>query len=236
MKNKKSYYAVIPADVRYNKKICSNAKLLYGEITALCNEKGFCWASNQYFADLYGVHKRTISKWFSQLQKENYIKIEIEKNINGYDRKVYIHENVHTPTRKGVYPLHEKVHTPTRKELHNNTYNNTTNNTYNIDLFNELWTLYDKKTNKVQAVRSFKSKEKLFPENIKDIILDYVRSTPDKQYRKHFATWLNNECWNDEIIIPKTPEEIEKEKKDAYKAEQKRLIQERWKKQERGEL
>jgi hypothetical protein len=73
----KSYYAIIPANVRYNDNLTPNAKLLYGEITALCNEKGFCWATNSYFSELYKVDKRTISRWISQLEKNNHISIKI---------------------------------------------------------------------------------------------------------------------------------------------------------------
>lgn len=27
----------------------------------------------------------------------------------------------------------------------------------------------------------------------------YVKSTPDKQFRKNPQTWLNGQCWNDEV-------------------------------------
>ena len=74
----RAYYSIIPANVRYDDELTPNAKLLYGEITALCNDKGYCWATNDYFATLYKVSKRTISSWISQLNQKGYITIEIK--------------------------------------------------------------------------------------------------------------------------------------------------------------
>ena len=66
------YYAVLSADVRYAK-IANGAKLLYAEITALSNKKGYCWASNGYFAKLYGVDVRTIKRWLAHLSSCGFI-------------------------------------------------------------------------------------------------------------------------------------------------------------------
>lgn len=84
-----AYYAVIPADVRYADAIQPNAKLLYGEITALCNQEGHCWASNDYFAELYGVTASTISRWISALEKQGYIHTEMVATEKGSERHIY---------------------------------------------------------------------------------------------------------------------------------------------------
>lgn len=73
----KGYYAIIPANVRYDKDLPANAKLLYGEITALRDDNGCCWASNSYFGNLYGVSNKSVSRWIKALVDKGYITSEI---------------------------------------------------------------------------------------------------------------------------------------------------------------
>ena len=95
-KVKPSYYAVIPASVRYDDSIPANAKLLYGEISALIGEEGFCYASNAYFAELYKVSERTITGLVSKLQKAGHICISIERDDTGQitARKLFLSVSV----------------------------------------------------------------------------------------------------------------------------------------------
>ncbi len=133
----KSYYAIIPANVRYDEELTPNAKLLYGEITALCNEKGYCWASNVYFAELYKVSKTSISKWISQLTAKGYITSKIiyrdgTKIIE--ERRLYIthpiEEKLNRYERKVKEGIEEKLNTPIEEKLKEN--NTVINNTVNI--------------------------------------------------------------------------------------------------------
>ena len=75
-----TYYAVIPADVRYDENLPPNAKLLYGEITALVGADGFCYASTAHFASLYKMSERTISGLLGKLQEQKYIEIVLDKD------------------------------------------------------------------------------------------------------------------------------------------------------------
>lgn len=109
-----NFYAIIPANVRYAN-IPANAKLLYAEITALCNQKGYCWASNQYFANLYNIHKVSISRLISILEKNNFITIQNQIEEGGLTKRfIGLNKIVNTPLNKNV--------------KHNNINNNNINN------------------------------------------------------------------------------------------------------------
>ena len=102
----RSYYAVLPANIRYDKNITPNAKLLYAEITALCNDKGYCWAGNAYFAELYGVTKTSISNWISSLQKNGYIDVQLIYKENSKEiqsRHISIANNIPIQNNLNTY-------------------------------------------------------------------------------------------------------------------------------------
>lgn len=157
----KAYYAIIPANVRYDKDLAPNAKLLYGEITALCNEKGYCWASNQYFADLYHSSISAVQKWVSALVKKGYINLELvykEGTKQVLHRKLYITPgvNIYTTSHKNLYdPGVKNYMTPgVNICVENNTsINNTFNNT---DIY--------------------KGKKKQKSETVKSIIAEYTEN------------------------------------------------------------
>jgi len=85
-----NYYAIIPAEVRYSA-IKPNAKLLFGELTALSNKHGYSFASNNYFAELYSVSKNTISLWIKELIDAGFVSSQLIKDKNQIiERRIYI--------------------------------------------------------------------------------------------------------------------------------------------------
>ena len=75
MNSKPNYYGVLPAQVRYDTALTNLAKLLYCEISALSSKDGICFATNGYFAKIYGKTERTISRAICSLEENGYVKI-----------------------------------------------------------------------------------------------------------------------------------------------------------------
>lgn len=87
-----AFDAIIPAPVRHNDQLCANAKLLYGEIRALSTVHGYCWASNQFFAELYKVTERSVARFIAQLEDLEFISVQILRDGGGHvsGRRIYI--------------------------------------------------------------------------------------------------------------------------------------------------
>jgi hypothetical protein len=193
MKEKPNYYAIIPADVRYSDKITSLQKLLFGEITSLSNEKGYCWATNNYFANLYGKHVSTISKSIASLSEAGFVRVKVVRDENNR-----VIERIIKITR----PIGEKVKTSCLKSqappVKNTKYNTKDNNKKNI-LFNSWWDLYDKKTGKEACEKKFMKLDINICQKCVDVTPKHVASTQNSKYRRNPLTWLNQGCWDDEI-------------------------------------
>lgn len=137
--NQVNYYSIIPATVRYDKELKASEKLLYGEITALANKYGYCYAKNRYFANLYDVSIETVSRWLSHLQLKKYIEIDVIRNENKevISRNIYI---LDIPSiQKNQYPYYQKNQEGINKKVKDNIIN------INIDdLYYYLMTKNDK--------------------------------------------------------------------------------------------
>ena len=70
--------------------------------------------------------------------------------------------------------------------------------------FNEFWDTYGKKKDLTKCKAKFLSLSDADVNNIMAVVSAYVRSTPDTQFRKNPATWINGKCWLDDIDKPKT--------------------------------
>lgn len=225
MKIKPTYYAVIPANVRYDKDLTPNAKLLYAEITVLTQSNGICWASDTYFMELYNVKRQSIQRWLKSLEDKGYISrkviykkgtSEIEKRyirvyagmLQGYtqncDKGIHNNDTVNT-TSANTTSINSNTYGDLDKSSSSSKYDK-------VPFFNEFWELYPKKSGKGQALKTFKNKVKT-KETFELISKDLKRRKGFEQWQKnkgqfipHPSTYLNSEMWLDEYEVKKKSE------------------------------
>lgn len=210
--NQPSYYAVIPANVRYDKRLKSAAKLLYGEITCLTQRDGYCWADNSYFAELYGVDTSTISRWISQLSSFGYVDVELLKS-EGNKRKITIDKKVNTYRQKSQdlltkksRPIDEKV-----KSIYENIKINNKSNREGAIAFFEVnfpsrfeVLMMQYKT----RITDFVKFAEMFEATVMQERLEYDADVLEGRFRKFARNWIDNqskyEVKNVEVVQLKT--------------------------------
>jgi hypothetical protein len=108
--------ANLPANVRYDKRLSSSAKILYAEIRALCNQEGYCWASTKHFEEAHGMSKRSILSMMADLETCGYI---VRGRAENGERHITLAEQVQKTAPHGA----ENCTPPPSPLIYNNTLN-----------------------------------------------------------------------------------------------------------------
>lgn len=71
--------------------------------------------------------------------------------------------------------------------------------------FEKIWNIYERKGNRQTSIKKWDKLKEETKKKIFDHVPMYVLSTPDKQFRKNFETYLNQQAWDDEIVKRSAP-------------------------------
>ena len=66
--------------------------------------------------------------------------------------------------------------------------------------FEDFWNLYNKKIDTSRCKAKYEKLSERDKGKIKDSLPDYLKSIMDKTFLKNPQTYLNGQCWNDELI------------------------------------
>ena len=211
------YTAVLPPRVRYDEKLSPTAKLLFCEIMAMTDVKGFCWATNRYLAGLMRVHKNSIPRFVNELAARGYVRTEVVRGEAGdvEERRIFVEDLAMTalpPINPTVNtPLNTEVNTPINPSVNKNVKNikhspyspprgtrsreHKKTPDYRPEAFEKLWTWYpgdpdrhSKRGNRQRAIRAW---DKLMPSAE---LIDTMAEALARQAR--------SDEWRDGIGIP----------------------------------
>ena len=181
---KPSYYAILPADVRYDDRLSAREKLLYAEITALSNKEGYCWAGNTYFANLYNSTNRTIITAINNLENFGYLRREMIYKKNSKE----VQKRLLYPMTKFSLPSEENFTTP-REE--NFTDNNTSINKTSINNTHDISFTYIEEENP-----TIKKTKKFIPPTLEEVE-QYCKERNNSVNPKMFFDYYSVNDWCD---------------------------------------
>ena len=141
---------ILPISILGDSNLTPLERLLLISILSLCKQKGYCWATNEYFAKLFNVRKQTISKSISSLSKNNYIELKFDNSEKNSSKRIIKISNALT---KIILGIKENMNTIVNKN-HNqyNEYNKKKN------IINEIYTR-DEEGNEYWNGKKIESKE-----------------------------------------------------------------------------
>ena len=230
---KPSYWAVIPAGVRYDPELPASAKLLYAEISSLTNQEGYCYASNAYFMALFGSSDATVTRQLRILEQRGYIRRE-DATGGKSQRRIYAGINPAAgapsdpPSKMTIPPVKNDGGPPSKMTGRTEEYNNKTNNPpkapqgaagaiWDPEAFERFWKLYPKKKDKAKAIREWnrlKADRKLMRQMSAALRTQMASEEWQRDNGRAIpypCRWLSHRRWEDETDTAPAPEREEVE-------------------------
>ena len=202
-----------------------NEKSLYFALLNKCNELG--WKnpfnqSNGYLAMDSGMSERLIQEARNTLKQADlidfksgngrrkatqYLIVESKKGCNNNTLSDTLSDTLSCKNIADNFK-HKQKETKLNKNINPPTPLKREGDGFELS-FEKAWELYERKGNKKTSMKKWENLKNHCREAALKHIPLYVQSTPDKQYRKNFETYLNQECWNDEILTKSTSMSLE---------------------------
>ena len=210
--------------------------------------RGQCPASIRFLAKRWNWGEKKVRSFLVELKRDKSITIDDSQGMNviticKYDKYNPLRETESTAkdtdkdtsfvlilkelqelkTQVGTQQKTQQGHskgTNSNKEnnINNNIYGESSNSPPDLS-FEKVWEMYERKGNKQTSLtrwRNLTKKEKTLA--FENIPL-YVQTTPEKQYRKNFESYINQKVWNDELLTSESNEQtIPKTKLNIFRA------------------
>lgn len=188
-----SFYVTITARILLNKDLTDRQKLLLALISNLSNERGYCFASNDYLAKCLNCSVNSVRDNLRELEKQKYIGrvMKLNEKLEVEYRSITLCFDNPLPTQQQT-PAEKPTHPPVGISTHNIQLDN-------IQVDKYISKEYDHKKSFVSRVDEFKDKLG----NEYDRFIDYWTEANEKgkmrfQDQKFFdisrriATWTKN--------------------------------------------
>lgn len=190
-------------------KISPNHSAMYFFIIEHCNRLG--WKEKfglptEMTKDAIGIKNyRTYTNTLNDLIEWGFIKL-IQKSKNQHSSNIVaIVKNTKAHTKALDKAMQKQSQKQSESTVSINKPNNieTKEHINNVFTFDEFWDMYDKKHDKKKCEDKFRKLSDEVKDKIRLVLPNYIKLKSDAQFRKNPLTWLNGECWNDEINIKK---------------------------------
>ncbi len=116
-----NFYVTLQNEVLENDTLSERAKLLYAFIQSLSHQKGYCFATNKFFATNFKVSKSTINRHLVELKNANYVRMETVTEENGNKlRCIYPLLRQRGVSKTAIPPCQERREPHVKHGSHNN--------------------------------------------------------------------------------------------------------------------